>query len=211
MIEIKEIPYETARRAWLNISFKPEERAKQAMESFAEEMENILKKIKSEWLENYEELIQYYFDKKYNLYIDWLYKMSRCFSVMITGPAKFNNRAHEKANKSEHKALEEYVNYNILKRLEKKIKYIKKREEIESREEDSVIILKNDDFELINNKKEERVQFLFQDKPSEEIRTLLKNNAFRWSPSKGAWQRKNTINGLSVAKNIVKKLGVDYE
>jgi Domain of unknown function (DUF3560) len=34
-----------------------------------------------------------------------------------------------------------------------------------------------------------RLQLKFNGKPSQEIRTLLKSNGFRWAPSEGSWQR----------------------
>ena len=41
----------------------------------------------------------------------------------------------------------------------------------------------------IHNKEINRIQFLFDDKPSEEIRKELKHNGFHWSRKEGAWQR----------------------
>jgi len=50
-----------------------------------------------------------------------------------------------------------------------------------------------------------RVQFLFDDKPSAEIRTMLKRSGFRWAPSEGAWQRQRTANAISEAKCLIKQ------
>ena len=51
-----------------------------------------------------------------------------------------------------------------------------------------------------------RVQFLFPSKPSEEVRSLLKKNGFRWAPSESAWQRQKTIVAIRVAKDLVPRL-----
>ena len=49
-----------------------------------------------------------------------------------------------------------------------------------------------------------RIQFIFDGKPSDDIRNILKQNGFRWAPSQGAWQRQLTRNGQWSA-DIVKK------
>ena len=51
-----------------------------------------------------------------------------------------------------------------------------------------------------------RVQFIFEDIPSPEVRSLLKSHGFRWAPSQGAWQRQRTLQAVRIAKNIVSKL-----
>ncbi len=56
------------------------------------------------------------------------------------------------------------------------------------------------------NKEAGRVQFLFDEKPSEQIRKILKGNAFRWSPKEEAWQRHLNANGIFAAKVVLKKL-----
>ncbi|QNT77584.1 hypothetical protein JGUZn3_03270 [Entomobacter blattae] len=50
--------------------------------------------------------------------------------------------------------------------------------------------------------------FIFKGKPDEQTRTLLKKNAFKWSPSKGAWIRQITGNAQSAARRIIKELKV---
>ena len=49
-----------------------------------------------------------------------------------------------------------------------------------------------------------RIQFIFDGKPGDDIRNILKQNGFRWAPSQGAWQRQLTRNGQWSA-DIVKK------
>jgi hypothetical protein len=51
-----------------------------------------------------------------------------------------------------------------------------------------------------------RVQFIFDDKPSDEIRSLLKHNGFKWAPSEGAWQRQRTLEAVRIAKGLLSKL-----
>lgn len=51
-----------------------------------------------------------------------------------------------------------------------------------------------------------RVQFLFDGKPDDETRDLLKRNGFKWSPRNSAWQRQLTDNGRRAARQIMKIL-----
>ena len=51
-----------------------------------------------------------------------------------------------------------------------------------------------------------RVQFLFADIPSIEIRSILKSNGFRWAPSEGAWQRQRTIIAIRIAKSLIEQM-----
>jgi len=59
---------------------------------------------------------------------------------------------------------------------------------------------------IIQNWAEDRLQILFDEKPSREIIDLLKKNAFRWSPRFGVWQRKNTNNAVFAVKKILEEL-----
>ena len=49
---------------------------------------------------------------------------------------------------------------------------------------------------------ENRVMFIFDGKPSQDIRQILKRHAFKWSPSRGAWVRKTTSAALYAAKEV---------
>ena len=53
---------------------------------------------------------------------------------------------------------------------------------------------------------EERIRFIFSSIPSVEVRTLLKSNGFKWSPSNEAWQRQLTPNAQYVTKRIIQQL-----
>lgn len=49
-------------------------------------------------------------------------------------------------------------------------------------------------FKVVENTEIMRLQLLFDDKPEETTRDLLKKNGFRWSPKSKAWQRQLTDN-----------------
>lgn len=57
-------------------------------------------------------------------------------------------------------------------------------------------------FRIVEDKGAMRLQILFDGKPSEQARALLKANGFRWSPSRGAWQRQLTDNARRTLSHI---------
>ena len=59
--------------------------------------------------------------------------------------------------------------------------------------------------EIIENRELDRVQIKFSGIPSEDCRTDLKRNGFRWSPFYKVWQRKLTPQAVRVANEIVAK------
>lgn len=52
------------------------------------------------------------------------------------------------------------------------------------------------------NETENRLQLIFEGKPSEDQRRELKQNGFKWAPSQGAWQRQLTKNAIYAASRI---------
>ncbi len=56
---------------------------------------------------------------------------------------------------------------------------------------------------VVSNAGNNRLQILFDEKPSAEMRAKLKASGFRWSPREGAWQRQNTPNAEAAAKRIL--------
>ncbi len=51
-----------------------------------------------------------------------------------------------------------------------------------------------------------RIQLLFQGKPDDPTRRVLKANGFRWSPSQGAWQRHLNEAGRYAAQRVLKTI-----
>lgn len=60
--------------------------------------------------------------------------------------------------------------------------------------------------EVVENAEAMRIQLIFDDKPDDETRTLLKSNGFRWSPRFGAWQRQLNSNGIYAVQKVLAKL-----
>lgn len=59
---------------------------------------------------------------------------------------------------------------------------------------------------VVENVEENRIQILFDGKPSVEIRTILKTCGFRWSPSNMAWQRMLNNAGRGHAGVVIDQL-----
>lgn len=60
--------------------------------------------------------------------------------------------------------------------------------------------------QVVENAEAMRIQLIFDGKPDEETRSLLKSNGFRWSPRFGAWQRQLNNNGIYATKRVLQKL-----
>ncbi len=60
---------------------------------------------------------------------------------------------------------------------------------------------------VVENSELMRVQLLFDGKPEEAIRTILKEHGFKYAPSSSAWQRQLTPNGIRAAKEALRLIG----
>lgn len=61
-------------------------------------------------------------------------------------------------------------------------------------------------FTLREDVGENRIMFIFDGKPEQEVRNLLKANGFKWSPTRGAWVRMLNANGRWAANSVRQKL-----
>ena len=97
-----------------------------------------------------------------------------------------------------------YASYTLtnnnanIRRVKERIAELDKATEDREEQHEGYILRENAD---IN-----RVQIIFDGKPDEQTRTLLKRNGFRWSPSQGAWQRMLNDNGRYAAKRVIKEM-----
>lgn len=57
---------------------------------------------------------------------------------------------------------------------------------------------------VIENVELMRLQLMFDGKPDDDIRAVLKKNGFRWSPKNGTWQRQLTQNALATLRWMIK-------
>lgn len=61
-------------------------------------------------------------------------------------------------------------------------------------------------FRVVKNTQLMRLQLFFDGKPETEIRELLRQNGFRWSPKNGCWQRQLTDNAEYSLRRLIKQL-----
>ena len=73
---------------------------------------------------------------------------------------------------------------------------------LERREETGFVGWQFEGGKAVANKEENRLQLIFDEKPSEEQRSKLKSWGFRWSPSNKAWQRQLNGNAIYAAGQI---------
>lgn len=59
---------------------------------------------------------------------------------------------------------------------------------------------------VVENTEAMRIQLIFDEKPSAEVRDVLKSYGFRWAPSYSAWQRHLNSNGKYAAKKVLEIL-----
>lgn len=60
-----------------------------------------------------------------------------------------------------------------------------------------------DGFRVVQDLKENRLRFFFDEKPDEETREILKKNGLHWSRTAQAWQRQLTPNALRDARRYI--------
>lgn len=80
-------------------SFSPDERGRQLISDYSQQLESDISELKENNIPD--EIICDYKKRYENLFSSWLSAKSRCASSMIAGPANFNVRRAQKANRSE--------------------------------------------------------------------------------------------------------------
>ena len=95
----------------------------------------------------------------------------------------------------------ELTNNNAnIRRMKQRVEGLKRLEGRKTKE------VEFEGFKVVENVEENRIQFIFPDKPSTEIRTILKSHGFRWSPYNVAWQRQLNSTGKFAANEAMKRI-----
>lgn len=63
--------------------------------------------------------------------------------------------------------------------------------------------------DIVENFDENRLQIIFDGKPTAEVRTILKGCGFRWAPSQGAWQRQLNDSARHAATRFLLSQGIE--
>lgn len=109
-----------------------------------------------------------------------------------------NKRSSIKAR--EHESWELTNIGATIRETKKRIERLEKQEEIQFQE------INFNGGRVIHNKEINRIQFLFDSIPNEEIRKQLKSHGFHWSRKEQAWQREFNQNCIKATNIIVKDL-----
>ena len=91
-----------------------------------------------------------------------------------------------------------------IRRIKKRIETLQK--EAQKSAESPAASIQGPGYTLTENTAQGRIQFVFDGKPDDDTRALLKSFSFRWAPSQGAWQRMLNDNGRYAAERICEKL-----
>lgn len=96
------------------------------------------------------------------------------------------------------------VIYQHLKSLTPKAQAAKVAEESNDSEAADTVTINGESAKVVRNKEDMRLQLMFDGKPDEKTRGILKSNGFRWAPSCMAWQRLLNENAEWALRRIVK-------
>nr|BCT99718.1 ArdC protein [uncultured bacterium] len=80
--------------------------------------------------------------------------------------------------------------------------------ELEKRSQRADVEQAGDGFTYREDTTENRVMFIFDGKPDEATRAILKREAFKWSPSRGAWVRQLNNAGIWAGKQVLERFNV---
>lgn len=180
-----------AERAFYWTSFDSRGRAERVIKEHENMLSDDLEKVLESEKENY-------INKFKEKLASWLAAESRCASSAVAGASKFNVYKAQKANDIAHKRYGEFLSWRewTLKKIEKQ-KEMQNCEQVQSEE----IEFKNG--KIIKNFNINRLQLLFNEKPSDDLIKQLKTNGFHWSPSNKVWQRQLTDNAIRATNKLL--------
>ncbi len=155
------------------------------------------------------EMVSEWQAKFLKLWLAYQHAGARVMNWMITGPARFPVARNEKRMETERKRGEEFYAH-----AKGAAEFVRRRLRSAEKAAASVAAAEVSHREkvfpggkIVLNKPLDRVQLVFEGRPTPETIIALKSRAFRWSPREGAWQRQLTQNGVWAAEAMAKSLG----
>lgn len=126
----------------------------------------------------------------------------------IVNKLSHNGELMEKAVNEINEASKEKTGKNMFTKRHSIFKIIEqtKAPKVEPEVKEDKVLFENDLYRLEIHYSDERYRFFFDGKPSDEIRSIMKSNGFKWSPRACAWQRKNTYNGKLATEVVMSQL-----
>lgn len=91
--------------------------------------------------------------------------------------------------------------YGQLKQVKERIAELESRDQLPPAEP-----IKIEGCEMVEDKEDNRIHLLFDTKPSEAIRQVLKSNGFKWSPNRSAWIRRLNNEGRYKSKVVLEAM-----
>ena len=141
-------------------------------------------------------------------------------SVMISGRGNYNVSRHEKKVARQNAIGSdlwgtdgkiEKIKSSIIKKYNKNL-LTRRSKQVENAKEFKEFEIRVDRWDLIsygNDVENARVYLKFNGKPSDETISVLKKNAFKWSPKNQRWQRQTTVNGFNGLKKVLATYGIE--
>jgi len=96
------------------------------------------------------------------------------------------------------------VIYQHLKNLSPVVQE-KKAEAAEAEQNGQTVTINGEEAKVKRDREDMRLRLIFDGKPEDGTRDILKGNGFRWAPSEGAWQRLLNDNAESALRRITDK------
>lgn len=148
--------------------------------------------------QNYKELVSIEVDKSGENQISFNLEKGKTELIPLTDARKYSliiGQISGSGNKA--------VMYQYLKGLAPKTEKTVAAATPENESNPDAITINGEIAKVIRNKEIMRLQLVFDGKPSEETRKVLKSNGFRWTPSHMAWQRLLNKNSELALKHLV--------
>lgn len=192
---------------WLWRSHSPHERAGSAISDAVNRISAGVAQVEAAGADD--DQVEEWTSKCLKLWLAYQTAGARTANPMITGPANFPVRRNQKACEAERKRAYEYYNFvdgtsAWMDRRRRSAARAKLSDEAATVEHRTISF---PGVSIVQNTVLDRIQIVFEGRPDPEVRDILKGEAFRWSPREGAWQRKNTNNGVQAAYRILRYLG----